>query len=365
MAVTETNGHRRRIRPVTCVGYYGHRNAGDDAFVVAAGRLAATDWRRPAWFMARELPLGAEGQALLGRGAHAGLTLSGAAAVSAHVVHFGGSTMQDLSAGRRRLRQMSRWRLSRLHALGISVGPFARVADEQDVFDYLRRFDRVVVRDTDSWVRCQEMGLQSTLGLDPALLLPPTDEEGQRENGSVVGIVVAHTAGAKGARDHDPQKRLSNLVRIVRPIRERAQIRLICLNPDDHVMAQRLLAELDKAAAHGVSVRPYTGDPVGVIRAIADCDALVTVRLHGAVFAYMGGVPFVLADYHEKCRSFATTIRAPLDWISDTDFSEVEDTVEQVTRMLSGVAPRPLLAPDVARLQARAAYSGPLEDSSR
>jgi polysaccharide pyruvyl transferase WcaK-like protein len=323
MDVSAADRRLRRVRPVTCVGYYGHRNAGDDAFVLAASRLAATEWRRPAWFMTRDLPVGAEGRALVGRGARAGLALTGAAAVSAHVVHFGGSTMQDLSAGRRRLRQMSRWRLTHLQALGISVGPFASVADEHDVAEYLRRFDRVVVRDQDSWTRCQEMGLDATIGLDPALLLPPPEPQGRTGTTRTLGVVVGETGRAKGARAHDPQKRSSNILRILRPLRERAEIRLICLNRDDHVTAQRLLAGLDVPAtpsSHDVSVRPYVGDPVGVISAIARCDAVVTVRLHGAVFAYMGGVPFVIADYHEKCRSFADSVQAPQEWVTDSDF---------------------------------------------
>jgi polysaccharide pyruvyl transferase WcaK-like protein len=260
---------------------------------------------------------------------------------------------------------MNGLRLSRLQALGVSVGPFATRSDESDVVDYLRRFDRIVVRDLASLALCRHAGLECSLGLDPALLLDLPDP-GWRRKGrpSTLGVVIAETDGAKVARPHEPEKRLVNLVSIIARMRDTPTLRVICLNPRDVPVTRRLMAGIAERVGRprpSMVFEDYAGDPTEAIRAIGDCDALLTVRLHGAVFAYMCEVPFVLADYHEKCRSFAATVGAPEEWIADSDFSDVEVLSRQLDTMLSGGADGPVLGVRAARQEARAAYAGTLE----
>jgi len=41
---------------------------------------------------------------------------------------------------------------------------------------------------------------------------------------------------------------------------------------------------------------------------IAECNMVVSVRLHGAISSYLCNIPFALAEYHEKCTEFVKDI---------------------------------------------------------
>ena len=48
--------------------------------------------------------------------------------------------------------------------------------------------------------------------------------------------------------------------------------------------------------------------PIAMAREIGRCDAFISARLHGAIVAYLQGVPFTIIDYHPKCNDFADDV---------------------------------------------------------
>jgi len=58
-----------------------------------------------------------------------------------------------------------------------------------------------------------------------------------------------------------------------------------------------------------VSLVRYTDTDVDHIWALlGSMDGLIAVRLHAAICAYMNSVPFVLLEYHQKCRDFCDDV---------------------------------------------------------
>jgi polysaccharide pyruvyl transferase WcaK-like protein len=45
-------------------------------------------------------------------------------------------------------------------------------------------------------------------------------------------------------------------------------------------------------------------NPVQSLKDISSSDLFFSVRLHGAISAYLLEVPFLLVEYHEKCKDF-------------------------------------------------------------
>ena len=45
-------------------------------------------------------------------------------------------------------------------------------------------------------------------------------------------------------------------------------------------------------------------NPVESLKVISACDMFFSVRLHGGISAYLLNVPFLLVEYHAKCKDF-------------------------------------------------------------
>jgi len=96
---------------------------------------------------------------------------------------------------------------------------------------------------------------------------------------------------------------------------QRVRVRIFSLNSHPiHGDNQRseYVSERLKAAGIAVELIDYAERGViGTWRDIAACDAVVSVRLHGAITAYLCGVPFILFEYHKKCSDFLDDIGQP------------------------------------------------------
>ena len=57
-----------------------------------------------------------------------------------------------------------------------------------------------------------------------------------------------------------------------------------------------------------IEMIPYSKILKNTYRAIAECDLMISTRLHASIFACYANVPFFLMEYHQKCTDFLIDI---------------------------------------------------------
>jgi polysaccharide pyruvyl transferase WcaK-like protein len=367
-----------RVREIVFDGYYGRRNTGDDAFCVVAADVAHRRWgyQRVAFVGPHSdlpaLPVPARGlfpdpPRFRGHGRFAPVP---AMLRSRRVVHVGGSTLTHRLTRQRDEARLARAGLVELHAVGVSIGPFANREDGREVAATLRRFASVSVRDTASLERAAEIGLAGrvTSGFDVAVLLPRvlatpdrSDRPPDDTRPPVLGVSVCPDESLRGgdaARDRRRQASVRDLVAAVAE-RTGATVRILVFNDHprwgDSDVSWQLAAALDGVST--VEQVHRSRDVRHLLDAVASCDAVVGTRLHSAIFAYACGVPFALVAYQRKCDDFAAEVGLPDPLVFPAHGPDPAD-VDTVAALLDspGADLRARLTVDEARDRADAAF---------
>lgn len=323
---------------IAFTGYYGMRNFGDDLFGVICTRAAERYWNAAPRLVGPPLAgmagvstvpafyprdwYGAMGA--LGKGSRL-LSFASATVGSDVLVMGGGSVITARESFRKPMMQAARrHRGLKLAAIGVSIGPFANQQQEAASASFLDRFSYISVRDRRSHEWIQRMGLSALAhpGCDLAVLLPrlvsmPTRAEQASE--APIRVGVAPCRYAEGGAHAAPAMRAWEDAFVEATLAEARSRRLVVdvfsLNEHprhgDGELAETLAHRL-RAGGVAVEVRRYTQpDPLAMVAAISRCDVMVSARLHGAIVAWLCGVPFVIVDYHRKCRDFADDIGLP------------------------------------------------------
>lgn len=318
------------------MGYFGMRNTGDSAFCVVLDHALRRYWGAEAplfasppvpeldpatcvihdrWFAAERTPLRA-GRVLgkLGALRRASMLLFG-----------GGSVFRDMGplSEKRAFAWWSRITGKPLAAVGVSIGPFVSADAERRLGRVLRRLEYLAVRDAASYERARALGYDGRLVLaaDLAGLLPEavdltalrgSDDGTAPRRAPRLGVTLV---GHDRALDAEARRRREEAIAeaVLSVARDGVDVTVLIFNehPErgDVAVSRRLAAALADPARHRVV--PAAAGVIGILAALAECDACLHVRLHGAVFSYLLGIPFALVPYQPKCDDFLAEIGQP------------------------------------------------------
>lgn len=307
-------------------------NFGDDLFGVICQSSAKRYWHKDSRLVGPPIPL-ADTQCtipswfpvnLYGGGGKVGQTsrlvsFLHATATADILALGGGSIVTSRSSFRRPLMiAAQRIRNLRLAAVGISIGPFEGARDEQNAANFLENFSYISVRDKRSYDCALAMGLEDMVhsGRDLAgligLVLPNAATQKMRGL-SCIGVSLCNYS--EGAGYAAPKKgTLSNALATAISAWRAGTARVYILVLNEH--SEKGDRELSKnfqvcLAARGVDAEIVSYRKLGLIETInkmKECDAIISARLHGAIVAYMLGIPFAIVDYHSKCADFADDV---------------------------------------------------------
>ncbi|HEY1033884.1 MAG TPA: polysaccharide pyruvyl transferase family protein [Pseudoxanthomonas sp.] len=315
-------------------GYYGMRNFGDDLFGVLCTRAAQTYWRAAPRVVGpplaaaparstvpRRYPTRWYGSTGLVGKASRWLSFARGIHDCDVLVMGGGSVITARESFRKPMMLSAVERGVQLAAVGVSIGPFADARDEDAVAAFLQRFRYLSVRDERSRRLAQAMGLQAIThaGCDLAALLPvlgPRTAGPASGQGAPVRIGVAPCRYREDGEYAAPSRRRweEHLIAALADLRRMREVHVDVFSLNEHPRhGDRELARalVDRLRTEGVAAehRPYASqDPLHTVDALAACDVVVSARLHGAIVAYLQDVPFMIIDYHPKCRDFADDI---------------------------------------------------------
>ncbi|MFT3669593.1 MAG: polysaccharide pyruvyl transferase family protein [Pseudoxanthomonas sp.] len=315
-------------------GYYGMRNFGDDLFGVLCARAAQTYWRAaprvvgpplasaPARStMPRRYPTRWYGGTGVVGKASRWLSFARGLRDCDVLVMGGGSVITARESFRKPMMLAAVERGVQLAAVGVSIGPFDTTRDEDAVAAFLQRFRYLSVRDARSHRLAQAMGLEAIThgGCDLAALLPalgPVVAGPVKMPNAPVRIGVAPCRYREDGDYAAPSRRRweEHLITTLAALQRSRDVSVEVFSLNEHPQhGDRALAQalVDRLRTEGVTAewRGYASqDPLRTVDALAACDVVISARLHGAIVAYLQDVPFMIIDYHPKCRDFADDI---------------------------------------------------------
>lgn len=280
-------------------GYYGYGNLGDEALLAGlSSGLAARGARVCVLSGAPKATRALHGvvSADRYRGLPAALLRAGA------VVSGGGGLLQDVSSRRSLSYYLTVLRLARLLGkracvYGQSIGPLSD-GGRRRVARALQGVP-VAVRDAPSQALLRDLGVPATLVADPALLLPCPEAGSQPPlPADAKPVLLVPRAGHA-----DLNAALTESGRRLAAGGTPVAVLGLHLPADEAAVA-------DTAEALGVApLRART--PADAMRLVGGARFVVSIRLHGLIFAAACGVGFAGLVYDPKVAAFLAEARAP------------------------------------------------------
>lgn len=352
-------------------GYYGFRNTGDDALLAATAlgvrraygdAIAVTALAsaipafpgstlvRPAfppvprWRGERRVRLWAE-------------------ALRARAVVFGGGSVFHARAGLPQLEALLRVAGRGPHlAAGVSIGPFRSSDEERACARVLRRMAFLGLRDEESadLARALAPGVPSRLTFDLAPLLLDMGDGVPAARAARRGLGIAlcdyeRFTGGDTRREAIRRARVARALRAV-PRELVDELVLVDFNGDPESGDADVHADLSaRLAGAGIPIRHvrYDARPLEALRTIGRLRAIVAMRLHAAVFAYLARTPAVILSYHPKCSGWAGQAGVPASMVHDSVDFDPADLARAIETALGGRAPAPSLPLATALERAR------------
>lgn len=294
------------VKRVVISGYYGFGNTGDEA--VLAGMLAAF---RRVGIDARVTVLSADpsltmrdhpGVESIHR--YAILPVARAVAGADLVISGGGSLLQDVTSAISpryylAVLQLAHFLGRRTMVYAQGVGPLVRESTRKAVARALNRVGLITVRDPDSRVLLQSIGVDRPpiqVSADPSFLMEPDlrSADALLSGHGLLGEELMAVALRSWPGDW-----LREAGEAIRRAAERLGVKVVLVpmqRPDD----------VETCAAVGEAVMLHDlGGPRVVKGVIARCGLVVGMRLHSLIFAAAERVPFVPIVYDPKVASFA------------------------------------------------------------
>lgn len=296
-------------RGAVICGAYGMDNAGDDAVLAAVvAALRRLDAGLPITVMARRPAQTAKRFGV--SAVHPLRVLRWLAAMRRARIFLsgGGTLLQDVTSRRSLRYYLAAIRLAKksgcaVQLYGCGVGPLGYESSRRKTAEILNACaDAATLRDEDSLTLLRSMGVERPrlmLAADPALSLVPPRGERERRFGVVLRPWPALWL------------KVPELARAVRYAYETYRLEPVffCLGPGDRAAADSVCAELADIP-HTVSADA---------RRVGRMSLVLSMRLHGLVFALSGGAPAAGLSYDPKVDAFCREAHLPCLPLDESD----------------------------------------------
>lgn len=351
-------------------GYYGMQNFGDDLFAYACVDGAKRYWPRTRsrvigpqldFDAPSALPRLLRPELYRAKSKTGGLLR--AAVVSREIIRNqlivfgGGSLFVNSDSGVFRLyKHALKIGGIRLAAVGVSIGPFDSLHAERRMKTFLSKFEYLSVRDRVSYEVATEMGLGATvLAADLAGVVAAERYKNNRSflksERKVLGVSLCEFHGSLTSQVNG--RLINEIVNVAK--KTGCFVRIFSLNnhsfDGDDKLAAALKQRLTDAQLDCAITRNDTQNVDASLHEIAGCAWFLSVRLHGAIAAYLSGVPAILIEYHRKCSDFLEDIGQPanLRLNAESDATDIRNALDE----LCSTGPRPCLGIAEYRRQAQ------------
>lgn len=191
-----------------------------------------------------------------------------------------------------------------VHQLGLSrvtkriFGRGGHYIQPQDL-ENLHNISHIGVRGPLSKKVLSECDIESTITGDTALILEPNEYNHDTTN--TIGISLR----SGGKKWTDSKEYISKLKKFCNQRSDINEVLLIPLNPSDIPLHLKLARELSSARFVNHCTVP---DIDAILDLYAECDMVISERLHGNVLAACSHTPFISLEYRPKSRDFSASV---------------------------------------------------------
>lgn len=335
-------------------GYYGQKNTGDDAFVEVSAWGASKFWHKNNnrfLGIQSRLPktiIPSKGFPFEIKGTYkfqSNILLDNTQAL----IYAGGSTLyRELPKDSIRLKAIHKkinGKKIKIGGIGVSVGPFKSIKDEEAVQSYLKQMDFLSVRDQASFdfvSSINNLPYNPINSFDLAALLPEIYNYEktlfEREK-KIIGISVCRFESLhKDMSDKHEEKRNSMLVDLIKQLdnNDKIHFKFYVINGNDSVGDLGLTKEtINNSRPKSYEIVSYTKETRQIFESIAQCDFVISTRLHAAIFACFAEVPFMLNEYHRKCADFLDNVGYNTDYRLYNSEYDITNTASQIIEIIN------------------------------
>ena len=304
---------------VVLSGYYGFRNLGDDAILLALrDRLAETVPGATLLALSKRPAETREKCGVEAANRFDPFAVRRAIKGASCYVSGGGSLLQDHTSTRSLLYYAALIRMAKYYGKPImfyanGIGPVETARDRERVRAVAEMADVITLRDTESLDALREMGVKNEnirITADPVYTMPGGDcargaerlkTLGIPTERPVIGVSVRFAAGM--------ETNVAEFAKFCDAVSETATVVFLDMQQGADTAASAAVRAKMTAQAYEVST-PY--DPTAMADMLACMDAVVSTRLHSMIFAACSGVPVLGVVYDPKVTACANALDMPL-----------------------------------------------------
>ena len=340
------------MKKILFSGYYGFENSGDDAFLEVCAWGAKKYWGTTNnTFLTSNLPLLKNSAKSLTPYRIKGSTHAQVIAHSINADYFisaGGSTfskhteysLRDVALKTRNILNKS----MRVGAIGVSIGPFKSLSDEQNIVKYLKKMNFLSLRDKASYEYAKSLSLpyEPIEAFDLAALLPKVysykkNNDRKTDNKKIIGVSVCNYERYVGGNLDAEKSRNEYLLKLIANLPNEAGyiFRFFVFNGNSRVGDEEITNYfVSKLPKRNIQIIPYLNNVEATWKAIAECDLVISTRLHASIFACYADVPFFLMEYHRKCTDFLNDVGQPKCYRLNNELNDISKIVDEIEMIL-------------------------------
>lgn len=312
------------LSDVYLCGYYGMKNTGDDAL------LLASSWGIREFFNTDNIRVSTPHKIMLNNKIISPNLISKqrflgenrlrhyfSSLMSKRIVFGGGSvfhTAQDINIKRHLIHLSGN---NQSHAIGVSFGPFTNVAAEKSCKKFIRNCDFIGVRDKESYAIAESLtnrnNIKLTFDLAPCLLASRyySKKHAQRHGIAFCLCPTGFTKESKLEQYKLIKKISKTIIHVFQETQE--PIYLIDFNGHETLGDSQIHEALNKLLPKEIPVQHINYNPnvIRVLQNMRKFRAVVSMRLHASIFSFLTETPFISLNYHTKCKGWNDQIGAP------------------------------------------------------
>jgi len=205
--------------------------------------------------------------------------------------------------------------------VGVSIGPFQQPEKSSKLCSkFLNSTDIAILRDIASYKIAQKLSSNKNIfdSLDSSILIkkiapeeiPPRDYNLKSQD--LVGFIPVENKNWQ--RQFEQQRHFDKYLSIINHITSSGrQVRLFTHYTGSGYMDDKLVAALKQKSDNprAISVYKFNHNIFDMIAELNKCGYLISMRLHGVIFSYILGIPFISLGYDPKNQNFCRSIKYP------------------------------------------------------
>jgi polysaccharide pyruvyl transferase WcaK-like protein len=227
------------------------------------------------------------------------------------------------------IKKAKRFKRGRIFSacIGVSLGPFKSPLIQEKCGDLINNIDSIILRDNHSAELAKKISGNNNIypSLDTTLLLPelcPKEMSDIKLNvkrdDNLVGVFFIKKKVKEDMfnKENHLKKYLSILNNV---LEENKKVILFTLYIGEGYPDKEVNEYLLKNAKYQerVELHEFNGDIFRTAREMSRCGYIISMRLHGIIFSYMLGIPFLSLGYDPKNKYFCESIKYPADMCFD------------------------------------------------